>query len=115
MRTRSFIQDMLWGKTCFDQGRQSFRRALSDLRRITGEDFPKLFSVVGQEMTLAIGRVAFGGSPRDGLFLEGLDVREKAFVEWRDRIREEPHALWRFAAPAASATGCPQGSGLAAG
>lgn len=105
-RTRAFLQGMLWGKTCFDEGRQSFRRALSDLRRITGEEFAKLFPVVGQDMTLSIPAIAFEGSPESGLFLDGLDVREQGFVEWRDRMRNEPQALWRFVEPLAAKSGC---------
>jgi len=37
-RTRSFLQDTLWGTACYDTGRQSLRRALSDIKQIKKAD-----------------------------------------------------------------------------
>ncbi len=36
-RTRSFLQETLWGVSCYDTGRQSLRRALADIRQILGD------------------------------------------------------------------------------
>ncbi len=36
-RTRAFLQETLWGTACYDTGRQSLRRALSDIKHLMGE------------------------------------------------------------------------------
>lgn len=92
-RTRSFLQDILWGTTCYDTGRQSLRRALSDIKHIMGDDFGRVFSVNNTEVTLDLSQVRFGGNPGEGEFLEGLDVWGSAFSSFREAIRRNPGQL----------------------
>ena len=48
-RTRPFLQDTLWGTACYDTGRQSLRRALSDIKQIMGESFAEALSSTNAE------------------------------------------------------------------
>lgn len=92
-RTRSFLQTTLWGTTCFDTGRQSLRRALSDIKQIMGDDFADLVDVTHADITLDLRKIRFTGRIGDGLFLDGVDVREKGFACWVNGIRDNPDQL----------------------
>ena len=37
-RTRTYLQNTLWGYAGYDSGHQNLRRALSDLRKLIGPD-----------------------------------------------------------------------------
>lgn len=109
-RSRTFLQDTLWGTSCYDQGRQSFRRALSDIKQIMGDDFGRILVTNSAEVTLDLARVAFTGQPGRGDFLEGLDIREEAFAGWLRSVRADPHQLaplYRSPLPAHAATVVP--------
>lgn len=90
VRTRSFLQECLWGKACYDSGNQSLRRALADIKKVIGPSFADFVSVKHSEIALNLDRVRLSGGPSDGLFLEGLDVREPAFKEWVSGVRAAP-------------------------
>ena len=92
-RTRAFLQEALWGQACYDSGRQSLRRALSDIKAIMGEDYGEALSSTNAELTLNLARVRFLGGPGVGEFLEGLDIREAGYAAWRDAIRGNPAQL----------------------
>ncbi|WP_342363749.1 hypothetical protein [Terrarubrum flagellatum] len=92
-RTRSFLQETLWGAACYDTGRQSLRRALADIKAAMGGDFGELISGNNSELTLDLGRVHFAGRPGGGQFLEGLEVREPIFNQWVAGIRAKPDQL----------------------
>ena len=92
-RTRSFLQETLWGVACYDTGRQSLRRALADIKAIMGEDFAALISSTNSEITLDLQFVEFLGHRSSGQFLEGLDIRETGFVTWLAGIRQHPAQL----------------------
>lgn len=92
-RTRSFLQDTLWGTSCFDSGRQSLRRALSDIKTIMGEDFARVLNVNNSEVALNVDQVNFIGRPGGGEFLEGIDIRDNEFNEWLRGIRLQPDQL----------------------
>ncbi len=82
-RTRTYLQDTLWGTACFDSGRQSLRRALSDIKRAMGEKaFAELLAVTNSDLALDLSKIAFVGQPGSGEFLEGMDLREEGFDEW---------------------------------
>jgi TolB-like protein len=93
-RTRSFLQDTLWGTSCFDSGRQSLRRALSDIKAVMGADFERLLRVNNSEISLDLSEVHFIGRPGGGEFLEGLDVRDAEFNDWLRGIRQSPEQLF---------------------
>ena len=93
-RTRSFLQDTLWGTSCFDSGRQSLRRALSDIKSVMGADFERLLRVNNSEIALDLPAVHFIGRPGGGEFLEGLDIRDSDFNDWLRGIRQSPEQLF---------------------
>ncbi|WP_248313014.1 hypothetical protein [Bosea sp. F3-2] len=92
-RTRAFLQETLWGATCYDTGRQSLRRALSDLRHIMGKSYEELIAGSNADLSLDLSRVRFLGHVSSGPFLEGLDIREPGFVAWVAGIRQNPGQL----------------------
>lgn len=92
-RTRSFLQTTLWGTTCFDTGRQSLRRALSDIKLQMGDEFTELLDATHGDITLDLRKVRFLGRIEDGIFLEGIDVREKGFAAWAEGIRANPDQI----------------------
>ena len=51
-RTRSFLQETLWGQACYDTGRQSLRRALADIKAILGDFYADLLTSTNSEVTL---------------------------------------------------------------
>jgi TolB-like protein/tetratricopeptide (TPR) repeat protein len=102
-RSRTFLQETLWGASCYDTGRQSLRRALSDIKSAMGPFYNQLITTNNSEVTLDLNNVVFAGQPGQGTFLEGLDVPAPLFEEWRDSVRANPeqiHALFRAPASA---------------
>lgn len=92
-RSRSFLQETLWGFADYESGHQNLRRALSDLRKKIGDDFDRILTVTNKEIEIDMSRVKVIGHPSDGPFLDDLNIREPAFVTWRDAIRAEPGAI----------------------
>ena len=92
-RTRSFLQETLWGQACYDTGRQSLRRALADIKAILGEFYADLLTSTNSEVTLDLSRVLFVGGPASGVFLEGLDIREIGYQLWLNAVRANPAQL----------------------
>lgn len=84
-RTRSWLQDRLWGSRQLPQAQASLRRELSNLRRLIAavvpDDTPLLLS---DHNRIWIDREAIDITMHgDGEFLEGLDiVGEEGFEEW---------------------------------
>jgi TolB-like protein/Tfp pilus assembly protein PilF len=92
-RTRSFLQDTLWGTSCYDSGRQSLRRALSDIKATMGPAFEQLLTVNNAEVSLDLSQVHFIGRPGGGEFLEGIDIRDNEFNDWLRGVRMNPGQL----------------------
>lgn len=92
-RTRSFLQETLWGVSCYDTGRQSLRRALADIKAIMGDDFAAVISSTNSDVTLNIEAIECLGHRSAGEFLEGLDIRETGFAAWLSSIRHNPAQL----------------------
>ncbi len=93
-RTRSFLQDTLWGTSCFDSGRQSLRRALSDIKALMGPAYEQVLVVNNTEISLKLDCIHFIGRPGGGEFLEGLDIRDNEFNQWLRGIRVSPEQLY---------------------
>lgn len=89
-RTRTYLQQTLWGDTSYDAGHQNLRRALSDLRGMLGDEFSTLLHVTNSDVELDVEHVTFQGSPNDGAFLEDLNIRERAYQDWVQTIRANP-------------------------
>lgn len=92
-RTRTFLQEILWGTACYDTGRQSLRRALADIKQCMGDAFGEVLAVNKTEVTLDLTKVTFLGHPSRGLFLEGMDVREAKFQQFLAHVRQDPAQL----------------------
>ncbi|MEM6761388.1 MAG: tetratricopeptide repeat protein [Pseudomonadota bacterium] len=89
-RTRAFLQDTLWGTACYDSGRQSLRRALSDVKGSMGDAFNTVLTATNAELTLDLTKVKFVGRPGGGEFLEGLNIKEAGFQRWLEGMRADP-------------------------
>jgi len=89
-RTRTFLQNTLWGYSGYDCGHQNLRRALADLRKLLGREFDTLFRTTNTDVELDLARLRFISDPSAGAFLEDLNVVEKDFRKWVAAIRENP-------------------------
>jgi len=98
-RTRPFLQDTLWGTACYDTGRQSLRRALSDIKQIMGDCFSEVLSSTNSDLTLDLARVSFVGRPGSGDLLEGLNLREEGFNRWLGAMRLSPQQVYSLYSP----------------
>ncbi len=92
-RTRAFLQDTLWGTTCYDTGRQSLRRALADIKQLMGDAYGEVLTGNNTDLELDLSKVQFLGHVGSGAFLEGLDIRERRFADWVAGIRANPGQL----------------------
>ncbi len=92
-RTRTWLQDMLWGSRDPEQARGSLRRELSNLRKLLDGHDPQLLDTRRERVRLALERVQVdaraAAGPADREFLEGFDVPgEEGFEGWlRDQRR----------------------------
>jgi TolB-like protein/tetratricopeptide (TPR) repeat protein len=93
-RTRPFLQETLWGTACYDTGRQSLRRALSDIKQIMGDCFAEVLSGTNSDITLDLTKVHFIGRPGAGELLEGLNIREELFNRWLAAMRVNPQQVF---------------------
>ncbi|HLH87549.1 MAG TPA: hypothetical protein VKX28_03745 [Xanthobacteraceae bacterium] len=93
-RTRPFLQDALWGTACYDTGRQSLRRALSDIKQIMGESFAHVLTSTNSDVALDLNRVSFIGRPGAGELLEGINIREEGFSRWLGAMRLNPAQIY---------------------
>lgn len=98
-RTRTFLQQTLWGDAGYDSGHQNLRRALSDLRSAMGPAFDDLLHTTNSDIELDLEKVEFVGNPNAGPFLDGLNIRERAFVDWVQGIRENPASILGVVSP----------------
>ena len=92
-RTRAFLQDVLWGGSSFDGGRQSLRRALSDIKLAMGDAYCEVFEAGSGDITLDLSKVDFVEQSFGAEFLEGMDIKEDRFNEWLVGIRTNPQEL----------------------
>jgi len=98
-RTRPFLQETLWGTACYDTGRQSLRRALSDIKQVMGESFDDVLTSTNSDITLDLSRVSFIGRPGSGEFLEGINIHEQGFNRWLAAIRLNPEQVYSLYSP----------------
>lgn len=111
VRTRSWLQSMLWGKVDQKLGRASLRQALSTLKQDMGPRFDDIFSVDNDRIGLKSGAVRLVGGPEHGELLESLDIDEEGFSEWLREMRlSEPEV--RAAIPRSPVPGVMDASSL---
>lgn len=89
-RTRTYLQNLLWGASCHDGGRQSLRTALSTIKNTMGPTFEQLLTVNNTDISLDLSKVEFTGVPGSGEFLEGIDIRDDDFNDWLMGVRQAP-------------------------
>lgn len=93
-RGRLWLQNMLWSDRGEDQSRQSLRQALTDIRKHLGAARDCLVSDK-QNVSLDMRCVERDLNAK-GDFLEGLSVKDPAFLEWLEEQRAlERHAMGR--------------------
>jgi TolB-like protein/tetratricopeptide (TPR) repeat protein len=93
-RTRPFLQDTLWGTACYDTGRQSLRRALSDIKQIMGDTFSEVLTSTNSDVALDLAKVSFVGRPGAGELLEGINIRDEGFARWLAGMRLNPEQIY---------------------
>ncbi len=89
-RTRTYLQNTLWGYSGYDSGHQNLRRALADLRKIFGAEFDTFFHTTNADVELDLEHVRFVGDQNTGRFLEDLNVPQADFQDWVASIRSNP-------------------------
>lgn len=94
VRSRGWLQDVLWGSRASKQARDSFRRELSNLRGRLNKDGLQLVDADNQRvwlntqrLTIDLAQLEQGVAPAiergPAEFLEGIDIRgEEAFEDW---------------------------------
>ena len=103
-RTRSYLQNLLWGTSCHDGGRQSLRTALSVIKGVMATEFDALLKVNNTELCLDLTRVDFIGQPGAAEFLEGIDIRDDEFNDWLLGVRQAPEQFFALLTGAPLAT-----------
>ena len=93
-RTRSWLQSRLWSRVEQEQASASLRQALTKLRGALGVEAGELLLATRDLVTLNMSRITLAGSPRDGVFLDGIDLHhEEGFEDWlRERRAEAERA-----------------------
>ena len=80
--TRNWIQETLWQRSGEEHGRASLRRSLSDLCKILGDDFDRIFTTTNADIQLDPSQFNVIGGPADGQFAEGIAIPEVGFAQW---------------------------------
>lgn len=103
-RSRTWLQDKLWGSRQPPQARNSLRRELSELRKLLNVGPDVLLLCARDHVRLDLARFSIDARANapiaHGEFLEGLDIPgEEAFEEW---LREQRRLLARSIAEPSS-------------
>lgn len=82
-RTRKWLRETLWSDRSDEQGATSLRQSLSELRRALSGSGPILKTDRSKVM---LNLDAIKLAPGEGRLLDGLNVRDPAFLEWRKNL-----------------------------
>jgi len=89
--TRVSLVDLLWTDSAPERGRANLRQLMHALRRTLGPAFDALFTMTRDNIALQSDAIELSGAPADGMFLEGLDLRQEGFEDWlRDQRLDQP-------------------------
>lgn len=101
VRSRTWLQDMLWGSRGTQQAQASLRKELSTLRQVLNRGEEPLIEIGRDRVALNLALLDVDLSAPDagsGTFLEGIDFRgENAFEDW---LREQRGAQAEARRPA---------------
>ncbi|WP_157973556.1 hypothetical protein [Tropicimonas sp. IMCC34043] len=107
--SRATLQDLFWSDRMPRQGRDSLKKALSELRRCFDEAAAPPLESTGGPVVLRQGELEidlFDGSWQAAaaalhrpLFLDGLNIVDPAFVCWRDEVRQRLDAQRKTTMP----------------
>lgn len=93
VRTRAFLEKMLWGLAQPAQSKASLRTALSTLRREFGPEASELLTANRERVILNMDRVVVEDRIGAGIFMDGFSLpHEAAFSNWLEQQRDEPTA-----------------------
>jgi len=81
-RTRAWLQEKLWSRVEKEQAQNSLRQGLLKLQQALGEEWKEILDIGPISVSLKEGTWQICGSPTDGEFLEGVDLREEGFDDW---------------------------------
>lgn len=87
VRTRSWLQDKLWGRVGTEHGRASLRQSLRTLRAVFGGQCEHFFDIGHDQIQLRPECFEIVGDEGDGQLLEGLDIDEPGFRNWLSERR----------------------------
>ncbi len=90
-RTRSWLQDRLWGSRQRPQAQQSLRREFASLKAVLPDEIAALFSADRERVRLDPSKIDVDTKGRDkgATFLEGFDMPgEDGFEEWLRNQRQ---------------------------
>jgi tetratricopeptide (TPR) repeat protein len=122
-RTRSWLQDRLWGSRPDEQGKASLRRELANLRAaldVTGgknllfSDTHRI-SIDLERLVVDLQALETGCGPSseiEGELLEGLDIAEEGFEDWLRLQRQRIGQLRAAAKPPVQSTRCWPGEAM---
>lgn len=92
--SRATLVDMLWTDNTPDRGRANLRQLMHALRGTLGGSYQDLFAITRDTIALKPDVVEFTNTAADGIFLEGLDLRQEGFEDWlRDQRLEQPESI----------------------
>ncbi len=110
-RTRSWLQDRLWGSRGAEQAKSSLRTELAALRKILGQDETPLIDADHDRVWIDLGTVRIDARDPEtrssSEFLEGMDIAgEELFEDWlrEERVRLADKPVVAAAAPVVPVT-----------
>jgi len=90
-RTRTWLQEQLWGYSGPEHGRASLRQCLSAMKKLIGaEPFEAVFLASNDSVRIRKEWFTLVGTPTEGEFLEGLDIPSHGYREWVREMRACP-------------------------
>ncbi|MEL7271960.1 MAG: hypothetical protein AAGK33_00860 [Pseudomonadota bacterium] len=85
--SRSWLRDTLWSRVEKEQSADSFRQAISALRKLMGKRADHVLVSDRKEIALNLDHVTLLPPSGQGELLEGIDLDEPPFVLWLNRSK----------------------------
>ncbi len=92
VRTRSYLESMLWSLAQPEQAKASLRTALSTLRKTLGPEAEGLITANRERVELDLDRIEITGDAENDTFMEGFMLaHETEFETWLQQMRSRGH------------------------